>query len=80
MKIFKDKLTLATPILAFVIMFIFSLTLFPTVNPTPENLPVAIVNEDEGMEVNNQGSINIGRRWLKTSGKRVVVQMMMKLQ
>ncbi|MDQ0185162.1 YhgE/Pip-like protein [Cytobacillus kochii] len=60
MKIFKDKLTLATPILAFVIMFIFSLTLFPTVNPTPENLPVAIVNEDEGMEVNNQGSINIG--------------------
>lgn len=60
MKIFKNKLTLATPILAFVILIIFSLTLFPTVNPTPENLPVAIVNEDEGVEVPHQGSINIG--------------------
>ncbi|WEK55935.1 MAG: DUF3533 domain-containing protein [Candidatus Cohnella colombiensis] len=45
---FKNKLLLASPIIALLIVFIFSLTLFPSVQPQPKNLPIAIVNEDQG--------------------------------
>lgn len=59
--IFKNKLLIITPILALAIVFIFSLTLFPTVQPQPENLPVAIVNEDEGVEIPDQPAVNMGQ-------------------
>jgi uncharacterized phage infection (PIP) family protein YhgE len=51
---FKNKLVLVSPIIALAVIFIFSLTLFPSVQPQPKNLPIAIVNEDEGMEIPNQ--------------------------
>src|SRR5690625_3701840 len=57
---FKNKLVLALPLIALGIIFIFSLTLFPTVQPEPENLPIAIVNEDEGIEIPNQPAMNMG--------------------
>lgn len=57
---FKNKLVLALPVIALGIIFIFSLTLFPTVQPEPENLPIAIVNEDEGIEIPNQPAMNMG--------------------
>ena len=41
--------------------FIFSLTLFPTVQPQPKNLPIAIVNEDQGVEIPNQPKMNMGQ-------------------
>ena len=59
--IFKNKLLIITPIMALAIVFIFSLTLFPTVQPQPENLPVAIVNEDEGVEIPDQPAVNMGQ-------------------
>lgn len=43
-----------------VIIFIFSLTLIPSVQPEPKNLPIAIVNEDEGLEMPNQTKLNMG--------------------
>ncbi|MGE8207301.1 YhgE/Pip domain-containing protein [Heyndrickxia sp. NPDC080065] len=57
---FKNKLVMLSPIIALAIIFIFSLTLFPSVQPQPKNLPVAIVNEDEGVKIPNQPKMNMG--------------------
>lgn len=58
---FKSKLLLVSPIIAFAVIFIFSLTLFPSVQPQPKNLPIAIVNEDQGVQIPNQPKINMGQ-------------------
>ncbi|MCH4569841.1 DUF3533 domain-containing protein [Bacillus sp. ES1-5] len=60
-KMFKNKLLLLSPVIALLIVFIFSLTLFPTVQPQPKNLPIAIVNEDQGVEIPNQSKMNMGQ-------------------
>ncbi|MED0875668.1 YhgE/Pip domain-containing protein [Bacillus mobilis] len=60
-KMFKNKLLLLSPVIALLVVFIFSLTLFPTVQPQPENLPIAIVNEDQGVEIPNQPKMNMGK-------------------
>ncbi|MGE7608000.1 YhgE/Pip domain-containing protein [Peribacillus frigoritolerans] len=57
----KNKLLFLSPIIALAVIFIFSLTLFPSVQPQPKNLPIAIVNEDEGMEIANQPKVNMGK-------------------
>ncbi|MFC9601292.1 YhgE/Pip domain-containing protein [Peribacillus butanolivorans] len=57
----KNKLLLLSPIIALAVIFIFSLTLFPSVQPQPKNLPIAIVNEDEGIEFPNQPKVNMGK-------------------
>lgn len=56
----KNKLLLLSPIIALAVIFIFSLTLFPAVQPQPKNLPVAIVNEDQGVEIPDQPKLNMG--------------------
>ncbi|MEH7378036.1 YhgE/Pip domain-containing protein [Neobacillus drentensis] len=58
---FKNKLVLLSPIIALAVIFIFSLTLFPSVQPQPKNLPIAIVNEDEGVQIPNQPEMNMGK-------------------
>ncbi|MES9700775.1 DUF3533 domain-containing protein [Bacillus sp. JJ927] len=60
-KMFKNKLLLLSPIIALLVVFIFSLTLFPSVQPQPKNLPIAIVNEDQGVEIPNQAKMNMGQ-------------------
>ncbi|EEL05499.1 hypothetical protein bcere0014_29080 [Bacillus cereus BDRD-ST196] len=60
-KMFKNKLLLLSPVIALLVVFIFSLTLFPTVQPKPKNLPIAIVNEDQGVEIPNQPKMNMGQ-------------------
>ncbi|MGE7840274.1 YhgE/Pip domain-containing protein [Lysinibacillus sp. NPDC093712] len=57
---FKNKFVWFAPILAIVVIFIFSLTLFPSVQAKPKNLPIAIVNEDQGVEIPNQQKVNLG--------------------
>ncbi|MGG0153438.1 YhgE/Pip domain-containing protein [Bacillus mycoides] len=57
----KNKLLLLSPVIALLVVFIFSLTLFPTVQPKPKNLPIAIVNEDQGVEIPNQAKMNMGQ-------------------
>ncbi|WP_180228552.1 YhgE/Pip domain-containing protein [Bacillus wiedmannii] len=57
----KNKLLLLSPVIALLVVFIFSLTLFPTVQPQPKNLPIAIVNEDQGVEIPNQPKMNMGQ-------------------
>ncbi|BCB38101.1 phage infection protein [Bacillus cereus] len=58
---FKNKLLLLSPVIALLVVFIFSLTLFPTVQPQSKNLPIAIVNEDQGVEIPNQPKMNMGK-------------------
>ncbi|KWU62557.1 phage infection protein [Bacillus mycoides] len=58
---FKNKLLLLSPVIALLVVFIFSLTLFPTVQPKPKSLPIAIVNEDQGVEIPNQPKMNMGQ-------------------
>ncbi|WP_413300108.1 ABC transporter permease [Bacillus sp. 1P10SD] len=57
----KNKLVWLSPIIALAVIFIFSLTLFPSVQPQPKNLPIAIVNEDQGVEIPNQPKLNMGQ-------------------
>ncbi|WP_408895131.1 ABC transporter permease [Paenibacillus taichungensis] len=59
---FKNKMVLMSPIIALVIIFVFSLTLFPSVQPKPDSLPVAIVNEDQGVQIPNQPQMNMGQK------------------
>ncbi|MEM5605017.1 DUF3533 domain-containing protein [Bacillus cereus] len=60
-KMFKNILLMLSPVIALLVVFIFSLTLFPTVQPKPKNLPIAIVNEDQGVEIPNQPKMNMGQ-------------------
>lgn len=57
----KNKLLLVSPIIGLAVIFIFSLTLFPSVQLQPKNLPIAIVNEDQGVDNPNQAKLNLGQ-------------------
>jgi len=61
MNLLKQKQALFAPIIVLIVVIIFSLTLASSVNPTPKNLPIAIVNEDEGITVPTKGEINLGK-------------------
>lgn len=61
----NNKFYILAPIIAFVAVFIFSLTLFPSVQPQPKNLPIAIVNEDEGVTIPGQAELNLGENLLE---------------
>ncbi|WP_419881678.1 YhgE/Pip domain-containing protein [Peribacillus sp. B-H-3] len=63
---FKNKLVLLSPIIALTVIFIFSLTLFPSVQPKPKNLPIAIVNGDSGVQIPNRPKMNMGKTIVET--------------
>ncbi|WP_141505652.1 YhgE/Pip domain-containing protein [Paenibacillus luteus] len=65
MSIFKQKLVALLPVLVIAIVFIFSLTMIPSINPHPENLPIAVVNEDAGIDIPDQGHVNGGEKLLE---------------
>jgi YhgE/Pip-like protein len=58
-----------SPIIALAIIFVFSLTLFPSVQPQPKNLPIGIVNEDEGISIPNQPRLNMGQNIVEMINK-----------
>ncbi|GGP16352.1 YhgE/Pip domain-containing protein [Oceanobacillus neutriphilus] len=55
-----NKKLIILPVLSFIIVFIFSLTLFPTVQPEPKDLPIAIVNDDQGAELPDESQLDLG--------------------
>ncbi|WP_088067228.1 YhgE/Pip domain-containing protein [Gottfriedia luciferensis] len=61
MNLFKQKQAILAPLLVIVVAIIFCLTLASSVNPTPKNLPIAIVNEDQGIMIPNKGTVNLGK-------------------
>lgn len=60
MALLKNKLILFTPIIIAAVLIIFGSAIIPSINPSPKNLPIALVNEDAGLEVPGQGLINMG--------------------
>ncbi len=49
MSILNNKKLILLPVIVVAVIFIFSLILIPSINPAPQNLPIAIVNQDEGV-------------------------------
>ena len=61
MNIFKSKLLWLAPIAAILLLVIFSLAFYPAFNPKPKQLPIAVVNNDKGVDI--QGNkVNIGKK------------------
>ena len=67
--LFKEKLVLLSPAIVLVVALIFCLTMVPSINPAPKNLPIAIVNEDQGVQLPNQQNLNIGKELLRNIKK-----------
>lgn len=60
MNIFKSKLLWFAPIAAILLLVIFSLAFYPAFNPKPKQIPIAVVNNDKGIDI--QGNkVNIGK-------------------
>lgn len=53
MGLFKNRLIVALPLIVIAVIFIFSLAMIPSINPAPHNLPIAIVNKDQGLTASN---------------------------
>lgn len=60
MNIFKSKLLWISPIAILIILAIFSIGFYPAYNPQPKEMPIAIVNHDEGTSIQSK-DINIGK-------------------
>lgn len=69
MSIFKNKLFLAVPIIAILITFIFAVVQIPGAKQAPKNVPIAIVNEDLGVDIPTQGNMNFGKTMIDTLNK-----------
>lgn len=60
MNIFKKKLFWMTPILVIVILLLLAIAFLPAYNPEPKSIPIAIVNQDQGMTMQDK-QVNIGK-------------------
>ncbi len=60
MKLLKKRLVLFSPIIVLAVVLVIGLVLAPSVSPTPKNLPIAIVNEDQGVLSPAQEKVNMG--------------------
>ncbi|MEK3884945.1 ABC transporter permease [Paenibacillus sp. PL2-23] len=60
MTVLKNKLIIASPVIALLVVFIFSLTLMPSATMKPADLPVAIVNLDEGADLPDGSKLKLG--------------------
>ncbi|QCT73739.1 YhgE/Pip domain-containing protein [Macrococcoides canis] len=60
MNILKNKLLYITLITGLALVCILSLAFYPAYNPQPKDLPIAIVNLDQGMDIQGK-STNIGK-------------------
>ncbi|ULW90164.1 YhgE/Pip domain-containing protein [Staphylococcus aureus] len=61
MNIFKNKLLWIAPIATMIILVIFSLAFYPAYNPKPKDLPIGILNEDNGTTIQDK-NVNIGKK------------------
>ncbi|WP_183581438.1 YhgE/Pip domain-containing protein [Paenibacillus rhizosphaerae] len=56
----KQKLVWVLPLILVAVIFVFSLAMIPTINPTPVRLPIALVSEDRGVTLPNGTATNMG--------------------
>ena len=57
---FKNKLLLLSPVIALLVVLFF-INVISNRSTSAENLPIAIVNEDQGVEIPNQPKMNMGQ-------------------
>ncbi|WP_054940562.1 YhgE/Pip domain-containing protein [Paenibacillus ihuae] len=62
----KNKLLFLVPLISLAVLFIFLLTQIPSARLAPKNLPIAIVNEDKGIETPDKGTVNLGDTMVAT--------------
>lgn len=60
MNILKSNLFWMAPIVAIVILLIFALAFYPAFNPKPKDIPIAVVNADKGIKIQDK-EVNIGK-------------------
>ncbi len=60
MTLTKQKLVWVLPLIVAAVIFVFSLAMIPTINPTPVRLPIALVSEDQGVTLPNGTATNMG--------------------
>lgn len=60
MTLMKQKLVWVLPLIVAAVIFVFSLAMIPTINPTPVRLPIALVSEDQGVTLPNGTATNLG--------------------
>ncbi|MEH6943775.1 YhgE/Pip domain-containing protein [Bacillus sp. JJ722] len=70
MSLLKNKMLISIPIITLIIIFIFSLAQIPSAKQAPKNLPIAIVNEDTGMDIPNIGTVNLGNKIVDMISKK----------
>ena len=61
MNIFKSKLLWFTPLAILALLIVFALAFYPTFNPKPKDLPIAVVNNDKGTTIQSN-KVNIGKK------------------
>jgi YhgE/Pip-like protein len=62
MNLLKNKLLLASPLIAMLVLSIFVLTLYPSATMKPVSMPIAIVNLDEGAALPDGSELMAGER------------------
>ncbi|WP_025784016.1 YhgE/Pip domain-containing protein [Sporosarcina sp. D27] len=65
MNVLKQKLIFISPIVILAVITLFSLTMIPSVSPSPKELPIALVNEDSGVSLPDQTQVNMGKQIIK---------------
>ncbi|EHJ08051.1 ABC transporter permease [Staphylococcus simiae] len=58
----KNKLVWLAPIVAIFILVVLATAFYPAYNPKPKDVPMAVVNEDQGLKANGK-EINIGNKF-----------------
>ncbi len=69
----KNKFLFLAPLVAVLICIVFSLFSIPTVNPSPKDLPVAIINLDTGVDIPGKGNMNMGKTIIENINKAMAV-------
>ncbi|MDF2837579.1 MAG: hypothetical protein K0Q63_3219 [Paenibacillus sp.] len=62
MNVLNNKLLLASPLIAMLVLTVFVLTLYPSATMKPVSMPVAIVNLDEGAALPNGSELKAGEQ------------------
>ncbi|EKU46336.1 YhgE/Pip domain-containing protein [Staphylococcus massiliensis] len=64
MNILKSRLLWLAPLIALLVLMLLATAFYPGYNPKPHKLPIAIVNNDKGMDM--QGNkVNVGEQFVK---------------
>jgi len=62
---FMQKTVVASPVIVFLVVVFFSLAMIPSIRMAPRNLPIAIVNADQGITLPNKTILHLGTKMIE---------------